>query len=88
MPNIFPSLFDSTEELEQEIVEFLAHTGALACTCKAALAACRAASFGDVCCPAQQFHHPRSAVLQLVGDDYDDDGDAEMRPLWGEQATN
>jgi hypothetical protein len=74
MPNIFPS-FDLTEELEQEIVGFLAHTGALACTCKAASSACRAvANLGDVCCPAQQFHHPGSAVLQQR----DDDDDEEM----------
>ena len=58
-----------TEALELEIIHFLPHTGAIACTSKEGR---RLVDEGgdDQCCPCRQFHHPKDATLMDPHDSY------------------
>ena len=51
-----------TDFLELEIIQFLHHTGPLACTCKNGRDLASTKGTGT-CCPTQQFHHPEGARL-------------------------
>eukprot|EP00977_Amphora_coffeiformis_P017130 scaffold5479_cov199-Amphora_coffeaeformis.AAC.69 len=63
MPFVFNVVEGWSESLDREVIQYLAHTGSLSCTCKAAKKTCLAMQTGRLCCPAQQFYHPESATL-------------------------
>lgn len=52
-----------TQDLDRNIINYLAHTGSLACVCKKCEIVCLARNSGRLCCPIQQFYHPQNAKL-------------------------
>uniref|UniRef100_A0A7S0GFX5 Uncharacterized protein n=1 Tax=Proboscia inermis TaxID=420281 RepID=A0A7S0GFX5_9STRA len=52
-----------TQDLDRAIINYLAHTGSLACVCKTSKSTCLAQNAGRQCCETQQFYHPNGAVL-------------------------
>jgi hypothetical protein len=74
MDYIFPianGLEGWTHDLDRNIINYLTHTGSLACVCKKCEEVCLARNAGRLCCPTQQFYHPNDAKL-LSREEFED----------------